>query len=109
MALVSIYNGPSPPAEMLREELLRHTASAACAARPRPLGLSRMSATWRSQVLVAAKLELPSRSLADTDNTVSTAYGVWKEKSMYGRSYMGIDRATFLIDEKGKIARIWPS
>lgn len=35
------------------------------------------------------------------------AYGVWKEKSMYGKSYMGIERTTFLIDAKGKIARIW--
>ena len=35
------------------------------------------------------------------------AYGVWAEKSMYGRKYMGVERTTFLIDAKGKIARIW--
>lgn len=44
---------------------------------------------------------------ADEDGKVTEAYGVWVEKSMYGRKYMGIDRATFLIDGKGKIARIW--
>jgi thioredoxin-dependent peroxiredoxin len=62
----------------------------------------------KSHQKFAAKFELPFPLLADTDNTVSTAYGVWKEKSMYGRSYMGIERTTFLIDENGKIARIWP-
>ena len=45
--------------------------------------------------------------LADTEHTVAEAYGVWKEKSMYGRSYMGIERSAFLIDEKGKIAEAW--
>lgn len=44
---------------------------------------------------------------ADDDGKVTEAYGVWVEKSMYGRKYMGIERATFLIDGKGKIARIW--
>lgn len=44
---------------------------------------------------------------ADEDGKVTEAYGVWVEKSMYGRKYMGIERATFLIDGKGKIARIW--
>ena len=45
--------------------------------------------------------------LADTEHTVAEAYGVWKEKSMYGRSYMGIERSAFLIDEKGKVAEAW--
>ncbi len=44
---------------------------------------------------------------ADEDGKVTEAYGVWVEKSMYGRKYMGIERATFLIDGKGKISRIW--
>lgn len=44
---------------------------------------------------------------ADEDHTVATAYGVWVEKSMYGKTYMGVERATFLIDGKGKVARIW--
>ena len=45
--------------------------------------------------------------LADTEHTVAEAYCVWKEKSMYGRKYMGIERSAFLIDEKGKIAEAW--
>ena len=44
---------------------------------------------------------------ADTDKKVAEAYGVWIEKSMYGRRYMGVDRSTFLIDREGRIARIW--
>jgi thioredoxin-dependent peroxiredoxin len=45
--------------------------------------------------------------LADEDHAVSEAFGVWGEKSMYGRKYMGIVRSAFLIDEKGKIAGAW--
>lgn len=45
---------------------------------------------------------------ADEDKSVLEAYGVWKEKSMYGRIYMGVERSTFLIDADGKIAAIWP-
>ena len=49
------------------------------------------------------KVELAS----DEDGKVIEKYGVWVEKNMYGKKYMGIERATFLIDEKGKIQRIW--
>jgi peroxiredoxin Q/BCP len=52
------------------------------------------------------KYELPFDLLADTDNTIALAYGVWVEKSMYGKKYMGIARTTFIIDEAGKIAEI---
>jgi peroxiredoxin Q/BCP len=45
--------------------------------------------------------------LADVDHSVSEAYGVWKEKKMYGRTFMGIERSTFLIDEEGKVAEVW--
>jgi thioredoxin-dependent peroxiredoxin len=45
--------------------------------------------------------------LVDEDHTVAEAYGVWKEKSMYGRKYWGIERSTFLIDEKGRIEKAW--
>jgi thioredoxin-dependent peroxiredoxin len=44
---------------------------------------------------------------ADTEKTVAMAYGVWAEKSMYGRKYMGVERSTFLIDKQGRIARVW--
>jgi len=55
----------------------------------------------------AAKFELPFTLLSDPDHAVAEQFGVWVEKSMYGRKYMGINRTTFLIDEKGKIAQIW--
>ena len=53
------------------------------------------------------KYELPFTLIADTDHTVAERYGVWGEKMMFGRKYMGVLRTTFLIDEKGKIARIF--
>lgn len=53
-----------------------------------------------------AKHELPFTLLADTDKQLVEAYGVWIEKSMYGRKYMGSARTTFLIDEQGIITRI---
>lgn len=53
-----------------------------------------------------AKYELPFSLLADEDHAVSEAYGTWAEKSMYGKTYMGIVRTTFVIDEKGKIENI---
>jgi len=55
-----------------------------------------------------AKHDLPFALLADEDHAVAEKYGVWKEKSMYGRTYMGIERTTFVIDAAGKIARMFP-
>ena len=53
-----------------------------------------------------AKNELPFRLIADTEKTLVQAFGVWGEKSMYGRKYMGTFRTTFIIDEEGKVERI---
>jgi len=53
------------------------------------------------------KYELPFTLVSDADGKICEAYGTWVEKSMYGRKYMGIDRATFLIDEKGVVRKIW--
>ena len=53
------------------------------------------------------KFDLGFTLLADTEHKVAKAYKVWKEKSMYGREYMGIERSAFLIDEKGKILHAW--
>ena len=44
---------------------------------------------------------------ADDEKSAAEAYGVWVKKSMYGRKYMGVERATFLVDTKGRLARIW--
>jgi peroxiredoxin Q/BCP len=54
------------------------------------------------------KFELPFPLLSDTDKSIVEAYGVWVEKSMYGKKYMGTERTTFVIDGKGKIAAIFP-
>ncbi|HVJ68400.1 MAG TPA: thioredoxin-dependent thiol peroxidase [Caulifigura sp.] len=60
-----------------------------------------------SHVKFAKKYELPFTLLSDPDHAVAEKYGVWVEKSMYGRKYMGIERTTFLIDANGRIAEIW--
>jgi peroxiredoxin Q/BCP len=54
-----------------------------------------------------AKYELPFTLASDADGKISAAYDTWVEKSMYGRKYMGMERSTFLIDEKGIVRGIW--
>ena len=54
-----------------------------------------------------AKHGLEFTLLSDESKTMLEAYGVWAEKSMYGRKYMGVERTTYLIDANGKIAKIW--
>ena len=54
-----------------------------------------------------AKHDLNFTLISDEDGTLCEAYGVWVEKNMYGRKYMGIERSTFLIDGKGKVAEVW--
>jgi peroxiredoxin Q/BCP len=54
------------------------------------------------------KFELGFTLLGDPDHAVAERYGVWVEKSMYGKKYWGVQRATFLIDPEGKVARVFP-
>jgi thioredoxin-dependent peroxiredoxin len=54
-----------------------------------------------------AKYKLPFTLLADTDHSIADAYGVYGEKKFMGRTYMGVKRMTFLIDEKGKIRKVF--
>ena len=54
-----------------------------------------------------AKYGLAITLAADAERQAAAAYGVWMEKSMYGRKYMGVDRSTFLIDRNGVIAKAW--
>ncbi|MGZ8667213.1 MAG: thioredoxin-dependent thiol peroxidase [Solirubrobacterales bacterium] len=56
----------------------------------------------------AEKHDLDFTLLADADHSVAEAYGTWVEKSNYGKTYMGVQRATFIIDADGKIARVFP-
>jgi thioredoxin-dependent peroxiredoxin len=69
------------------------------------IGVSRDSAASHDKF--KKKYQLPFTLAADTEGKVTEKYGVWVEKSMYGRKYMGIERATFLIDEKGVIRNVW--
>ncbi len=63
--------------------------------------------TLESHQKFKAKHELDVRLAADPEKAAATAYGVWVEKSMYGRKYMGVERSTFLVDSKGRIAKSW--
>ena len=56
---------------------------------------------------LAGKYSLPFPLIADASKKIITDYGVWQEKSMYGRKYLGIVRTTFVIDEKGKIEKVY--
>jgi peroxiredoxin Q/BCP len=60
-----------------------------------------------AQKKFATKYELPYPLLADVDHEMAEAYGVWKQKSMYGRSYMGIERSAFLVGADGTIEQAW--
>ena len=64
--------------------------------------------TEKSHKSFAVKFKLPFTLVADTDKKIVDAYGVWGEKSMYGRKYMGTNRVTYLINEAGRIAAVFP-
>jgi peroxiredoxin Q/BCP len=61
----------------------------------------------KSKAKFAAKHDVNFPLLADPDHEIAEKYGVWQEKSRYGRKYMGISRTTYLIDARGKVARRW--
>ena len=69
------------------------------------IGISRD--TPASHVKFAKKHDLTVRLASDADGSVTEAFGVWVEKSMYGRTSMGIERSTFLFDSGGKLAKAW--
>jgi peroxiredoxin Q/BCP len=61
-----------------------------------------------SHAKFAKKFDLPFPLLADVGNKICDEYGVWKEKNMYGRKYMGVERTTFVIDGKGIVRQVFP-
>jgi peroxiredoxin Q/BCP len=63
----------------------------------------------RSHVKFRDKYELPFPLLADTDHAVAERYGVWGEKTYMGRTYMGVNRSTFVIDEDGIVKKVLPN
>jgi peroxiredoxin Q/BCP len=62
----------------------------------------------KAQAKFKTKFDLPFALLADVEHKAAEDYGVWKEKSMYGKKYMGVERTTFVINPKGKIKKIFP-
>lgn len=60
-----------------------------------------------AQAKFKAKFALPFTLLADPDHTLAESYGVWKEKSMYGKKYFGVERTTFVIDARGVITHVF--
>ena len=80
-------------------------ASAFADAGARVIGVSKDSVASHNKF--ADKYAIPYALVSDGGGEVCEAFGTWVEKSMYGRKYMGIDRATFLIDETGRVARSW--
>jgi thioredoxin-dependent peroxiredoxin len=62
----------------------------------------------KAQAKFKDKFDLPFTLLADTDHKAAEDYGVWAEKSMYGKKYMGVERTTFVIDPSGNIKKIFP-
>lgn len=94
-------SGCTKEACSFRDNLARVTSKGAVV-----LGVSRDDAVSHAKFREKYHLNFPL--LSDDEGRVTEAYGVWKMKNMYGREYFGIERTTFLIDEKGRVARIWP-
>jgi len=93
-------SGCTTQACALRDEMPRFDAVDAVV-----LGVSPDSVASHARFREKYGLNFPL--LSDQDHAVAEAYGVWKEKSMYGRTYMGIERSTFLIDEEGVVLEAW--
>ena len=104
---VVLYFYPKDDTSGCTQEALRFTEKAADFARlgATVIGVSRD--TVKSHDKFRAKHSLEVILAFDEDGAVCGLYGVWTEKSMYGRQYMGIERSTFLIDQKGKIVNTW--
>lgn len=62
----------------------------------------------KAQAKFKGKFDLPFMLLADVEHKAAEAYGVWKEKSLYGKKYMGVERTTFVIGADGKVKRVFP-
>lgn len=88
----------------------------ACAFRDRKAEMEQLGAkvlgvspdSVESHVKFRDKFDLNFPLLADPDHAVADKYGAWREKNMYGKKSMGIQRSTYLIDAAGKVAKVWP-
>ena len=96
----AMTSGCTRESEAFRDQKAAFTRAGAVIVGASPDGSS-------AQLKFKTKYELPFTLLADTDRVVATAYGVWKEKSLYGRKFMGIERTTFVIDAKGVVQKVF--
>jgi peroxiredoxin Q/BCP len=99
------YPRDNTPGCTLEGSDFRDLAPAFARARTRILGVSTDS--LESHRKFREKMRFPFELGSDPDHTVASLFGVWKRKNMYGRSMMGIERSTFLIDARGNIRREW--
>jgi len=104
---IVLYFYPKDDTPACTQEALNFTekTDAFAAADAVVIGVSRDSLKRHENF--TAKYGLRVRLASDPDGLACMAYGVWVEKSMYGRLYMGVERATFLIDQRGTIAHVW--
>lgn len=104
---VVLYFYPKDDTPACTQEALNFTEKMAEFARSKTtvIGVSRDPVTKHDKF--AAKYGLKVILAADVEGEVCAAYGVWVEKKLYGRVYMGVERATYLINAKGRVARIW--
>jgi peroxiredoxin Q/BCP len=104
---VVLYFYPKDDTAGCTQEAVDFSAAAAKVKRAgaRVIGVSRDSLAKHKKFREKHSLNIALG--ADEDGKVTDTYGVWVEKSMYGRKFMGIERATFLIDEKGIVRKIW--
>ncbi len=105
--IVVLYFYPKDDTPGCTTEAIDFSAEAGAFAKAGAVVLGVSRDTVKKHEKFRDKHDLKIALLADEDGAVCEAYGVWGEKSMYGRTYMGIDRTTFLIGRDGKIARVW--
>jgi len=103
--VVYFYPRDNTPGCTLEGSDFRDLAGAFRRARTRILGIS--TDTLESHRKFRDKLSLPFELGTDEGHAVASLFGVWKQKNMYGRKMMGIERSTFLIDAKGRVRREW--
>lgn len=103
--VVYFYPKDLTPGCTKEAEAFRDAAAELAAAGVTVIGVSPDSVASHDKF--KAKHALDFTLVADRDTTLARAFGVWVEKSMYGKKYMGVERSTFLIDEGGTIRRVW--
>jgi peroxiredoxin Q/BCP len=106
MAVLFFYPGDSTPSCTTEAQDFTTLAPRFEAAGGRVLGISTGTVAAKDKFVKKSGLTIPL--LADEGGEMLNAYGVWGEKSMYGKTYMGIHRTTVLIDPEGRVVQVWP-